>query len=333
MRKAMKLKKEYVILAVVIVGLSIYLLTRQTDRTLYRLPQLPPVAAKSITRIDINGPEGTISLNKTDDDWTIGERKYTADRAKVSRMLAAISDLSLTAMISESEDYVRYDLSDKNKISVKAWAGTTSERDFDIGKVGPSFRHTFVKLAGDPNVYQAQNNFRTAFEEDVEDLRDKSVLSFAASDIQEIRLTKGPETMTLARHEASLAETGEKEEGDTAKETSPPLKAKIVWQAKDGSTAASAKVDELLAAVSQLACEKYITDHVTADFKDPIYTLELEGQKVHRLSIFAKQTESDTSYPAVSSDSSYPFFLAEWKAKQLMPAFGDLLETREKDQK
>lgn len=331
----MKLKKEIVILVVVIVGLSIYLLTRQTDRTLYRLPQLPPVSAQSITRIDINGPEGMISLNRADDSWTIGEQKYPADRAKVSRMLDAISDLSLTAMMSESKDYVRYDLTDENKISVKAWAGTTPERELDIGKVGPSFRHTFVKLAGDANVYQARNNFRATFEQGVEDLRDKSVLSFAASDIQEIRLTKGTEAMTLVRHEAPLAETetGEKEEGDTAKETSPPLKAKMVWQANDGRTAASAKVDELLAAVSQLACEKYITDHVTADYKDPIYTLELEGQKAHRLSIFAKRNETDTSYPAVSSDSSYPFFLADWKAKQLMPAFEDLLETPKKDQK
>jgi hypothetical protein len=330
----MKLKKEIVILLVVIVGLSIYLLTRQTDRTLYRLPQLPPVSAKSITRIDINGPEGMISLNRADDSWTIGEQKYPADRAKVSRMLDAISDLSLTAMMSESKDYVRYDLTDKNKISVKAWAGTTPERELDIGKVGPSFRHTFVKLAGDANVYQARNNFRTTFEQGVEDLRDKSVLSFAASDIQEIRLTKGTEAMTLVRHEAPLAEkTREKEESDTAKEAPPPLKAIMVWQANDGRTAASAKVDELLAAVSQLACEKYITDHVTADYKDPIYTLELVGQKAHRLSIFAKQNETDTSYPAVSSDSSYPFFLADWKAKQLMPTFGDLLETPKKEQK
>ena len=329
----MQLKKAVVILAVVIVGLSIYLLTRHSDRTLYRLPQQPSVPVQSITRIDINGPEGMISLNRADDSWTIGEQKYPADRAKVSRMLDAISALSLTAMMSESKDYIRYDLTDKNKISVKAWAGTTPEREFEIGKVAPSFRHTFVKLAGDAKVYQARNNFRTTFEQGVEDLRDKVVLSFAASDIQEIRLTKGTETMTLARHEAPLAETGEKEEGDTAKETSPPLKAIMVWQANDGRAAASAKVDELLAAVSQLACEKFITDHVTADYKDPIYTLELKGQKAHRLSIFAKQSETDNSYPAVSSDSPYPFFLTEWKAKQLMPAFEDLLEPPNKDQK
>jgi len=330
----MKLKKEYVILAVVIVGLSIYLLTRQTDRTLYRLPQLPPISAKSITRIDINGPDGTIRLNRADDSWSIGEQKYPADRAKVSQMLDTIADLSLTAMMSESKDYVRYDLTDENKISVKAWAGKTLERDFDIGKIGPSFRHTFVKLAGDAKVYQARNNFRAAFEQGVDDLRDKVVLSFAASDIQEIRLTKGTEAMILARHETPLSkETNEKEENDPAQEAAPPLKAKMAWQTSDGRTAASAKVDELLAAVSQLVCEKYITDHATADYKDPIYTLELEGQKSHRLSIFAKQTETDNSYPAVSSDSSYPFFLSEWKAKQLMPTFGDLFEAPQQDPK
>lgn len=332
----MKLKKEVIVLAVVIVGLTIYLLTRRTDRTVYRLPQLPAVSAHSITRIDIVGPEGRIDLSKTDDGWTIGERKYPADRAKISRMLDAIAELSLTAMISESKDYARYDLTDANKIAVKAWAGATPERDFDIGKVGPSYQHTFVKLAGDEKVYQARNNFRTTFETGVEDLRDKSVLSFAAGDIQEIRLTSGKHAMTLVRQEVPPAgERGEMEKSDTgtqAQASSPP-KADTVWRTTDDRPADAAKVDELLAAASQLACEKYISDRLTADFKDPIYTLELEGQKGHRLSIFARSDEADTSYPAVSSDSPYAFFLAEWKANQLMPAFEELLEKNREDEK
>ena len=87
--------------------MSIYLFTRQTDRTLYRLPQLPPVSVQSITRIDIIATDGMTILNRADDSWTIGEQKYPADRAKISQMLDAISDLSLTAMMSESKDYVR----------------------------------------------------------------------------------------------------------------------------------------------------------------------------------------------------------------------------------
>jgi hypothetical protein len=323
----MKLKIEYIILAVVILGLSAYLLTRQTDRTLYQLPQLTPVAAKSISRIEINGPEGAIVLDRADDGWTIGERKYPADRAKISRMLETISGLSLTAMVSESGDYVRYDLTDEDKISVTAWAGATAERQFDIGKAGPSFRHTFVKLAGDERVYQAGNNFRNVFEQGVEDLRDKVVLSFAASDVREIRLTEGEEDLTLVRQETPV-ESGETQEGENAPTA---LEAKLVWRTSDGRNAVSAEVDELLAAVSQLTCEKFISDRTTADFKDPIYTLALEGQKRHRLAIFAKWNAADTSHPAVSSDSAYPFFLAEWTAKQLMPAFTDLLEDAEGD--
>ncbi|MFZ0611359.1 MAG: DUF4340 domain-containing protein [Desulfobacterales bacterium] len=331
----MKLKKEIIVLAVVILALSVYLFTRQTDRTLYDLPQLPPVPAKAVTRIDIAGPAGTLSLDRADDGWTIGEQKFPADRAKVSKMLDVISDLSLTSLASESGDDVRYDLTDDKKVAVKAWAGAKPEREFAIGKVGPSFRHTFVKLAGDAKVYQARDNFRNTFAQSVEDLRDKSVFSFAASDVQRIELTKARQTLILVRHEAPLDEkTGDgKQDADASGDAAAALKAKMVWQTSDGRTADPAKIDQLLAAVSQLEAEKYIPDQVTTDFKDPIYTLELDGQKPHRLEIFAKKNDTDSSYPAVSSDSSYPFLLADWKAKQLMPAFEDLVKPSKDNRK
>ncbi|MFZ0242194.1 MAG: DUF4340 domain-containing protein [Desulfobacterales bacterium] len=331
----MKLKKEIIVLAVIICALSLYLFTRQTDRTLYDLPQLPPVPAKSITRIDITGPAGTLNLNRADDTWTIGEQKFPADRAKVSRMLDTIADLSLTSLASESKDYGRYDLTDDKKIEVKAWAGTKAEREFDIGKVGPSFRHTFVKLVGNANVYQARDSFRDTFAQDMEDLRDTSVFSFAASDVQRIELTQAGQSLTLVRQEAPLDEkTGDgKQDAGASGDAAAPLKAKMVWQTSDGRSADPAKIDQVLAAVSQLAAEKYISDRVSTDFKDPIYTLELAGQKPHRLEIFAKKNDADSSYPAVSSDSPYPFLLADWKARQLMPAFEELVKPSQDDRK
>ena len=331
----MKLKKEIIILAVIILALSMYLFTRQTDRTLYDLPQLPPVPAQSITRIDIAGPDGTLSLNRADDAWTIGEQKFPADRAKVSQMLDVISDLSLTSLASESGDDIRYELSDDKKLAVTAWAGAKPEREFAVGKVGPSFRHTFVKLAGDAKIYQARDNFRDTFAQSVEDLRDKAVFSFAASDVQRIELTTGQQTLTLARQEAPLDEkTGDgKPQAGAPADTAAPLKARMVWQTSDGRSADPAKIDQLLAAMSQLAAEKYIANRVATDFKDPIYTLVLNGQKPHRLEIFTKKNDTDPSYPALSSDSPYPFLLADWKAKQLMPAFEELVQPSKDDRK
>ena len=46
----MKIKKEYIILAIIIIALSVYLVMRRSDRTLYELPEIPQVSQKEITR-------------------------------------------------------------------------------------------------------------------------------------------------------------------------------------------------------------------------------------------------------------------------------------------
>ncbi len=325
----MKVKKEFVILAALIVGLSAYLFTRQTDRTHYELPQLTPLSGNAITRIEIKGPDGTVELTKSDDTWSVGPKSLRGDRAKVSPMIDTISDLSLTALVSEAKDYPRYDLADDKKITVKAWAGSTVEREFDIGKSAPSFRHTFVRLAGDSNVYQANDNFRRKFEHSAEDLRDKVVLSFAASDAQEIKLSHGGESLLLVRKEVPLEESGETGQSEDKKDknaATEPLKGKMAWLTPDGRPADADKIDQLLATLSQLACDKYIPDRTKAEFSDPIYTLEVKGQKTYTLTIFTKQNDSDTSYPATSSEVTEAFDLTEANAKRLMPAFEDIVK-------
>ena len=47
----MKVKKEYIILALVIIALSVYLAMRTSDRTHYKLPDVPPVVAKEISKL------------------------------------------------------------------------------------------------------------------------------------------------------------------------------------------------------------------------------------------------------------------------------------------
>lgn len=325
----MKLKKEYIILVAVIVALSAYLLTRQTDRTHYELPQVASISGNAITRIEITGSDGTVNLTKADDTWSVGPKKYKADRAKISPMIDTLSDLSLTALVSEAKDYLRYDLADNNRILVKAWIGSTVEREFEIGKTAPSFRHTFVRLAGDPNVYQASDNFRSKFEYSAEDMRDKVVLSFAASDVSEIELSAGEESLSLVRKEVPLKESEETGQSDDQKgenSAAEPLKGKMSWLTAGGLPADSDKIDQLVATLSQLACDNFIPDKNKAEFSDPIYTLKVKGQKTVILEIFAKQNDSDTSYPATSSETAEAFDLTEANAKRLMPLFEDIVE-------
>ena len=163
----MKIKKEYLILLLVIVALSAYLFMRKEDRSLYELPVLPEVSKKEISKIEILKGNTGMVLNKKDEKWYIAPQNYPADGNLVDGMLAELETLTVTTLVSESGDYQRYDLGDDKKITVKAWDGEKLLRNFEVGKAASSFRHTFVKLAEDNRVYHARNNFRNTFDKTV----------------------------------------------------------------------------------------------------------------------------------------------------------------------
>ena len=317
----MKFKKEYIILLVVIIGLSVYLYSRRSDRTLYQLPELPEVSAKKISKIEIAGPEEKIVLNKADESWTIGSEAYPAADNKVRPMLESIEGLTLTALISESKNYVRYDLTEEQKISVKAWSGGTLHRTFDIGKTDSSLKHTFVMLVDDPKVYQARSNIRSKFDQSIEDIRDKSVMSFSADAIQEVQLLKGDQSVVLKREQAEAPESDVDQKAP---------KSEAVWKTPEGKQADGAKVNNLLSTLSNLDCDKYITGRTKDDFSNPQYVIKVKGDKSYELSLYIEQEKEEKNYSATSSENKYPFRLPEWRVKNLMPDFDELFGEKEK---
>ena len=320
----MKLKKEILILAAIIIGLVVYLVARKQDRALYELPKLPQVSGSEITRIEINGPRETLELKRVDRDWTVGDKNYPAANSKVQQMIETIEGLTLTELISTSGDIARYDLTEDKKIRIRAWTGDTLQRDFEIGKTAPSFRHTFVRIAGNANVYNARDNFRNKFDQEMADLRDKQVLSFPVSEIQQIELTAGADSLQLERKEKEL----EKSDQQQAKEAATaPVKAEMIWQTLQGIAADQARIDRLLTTLSQLNCDSYVADRSKADFSAPVYQIRINGSQEYTLAIFDKLSKDDDKTPSISSQNAYPFYLPEWQIKNLTPELKELLQT------
>jgi len=322
----MKLKKEYIILALIIAGLLVYLFMRKEDRTLYELPVVPGISKKDISKIEITKGNTSLVLNKKDNQWYIGSRQYPADKNKVDEMLDVFDDLKLTALVSESKNYIRYDLTDDKKINVRAWQADTLKRDFDVGKAASSFRHTFVKLAGDDRVFHARENFRNKFDRNEDNLREKTVLSFQIADINQIQISKDQQTLILIRTPIDEDETPQKT--DQAEDsTSPTIKTE--WQSADGKMADKSGLNRLLSTLTNLRCDKFIDDRNKDDFTAPLYTVQLKGAKDYHLSIFAKLKEDDPDYPAISSENEYPFLLSKVKADNILKDPDELLEKPE----
>jgi len=319
----MKLKKEYPILVAVVIALVLYLVLRNSNRIHYQLPDVPQVDGKQITKLEITRSGKLILLNKKDNNWFVGQDNYPADSNKVKSMLEIVEKLILTTLVSESKNYFRYDLSGDKKIVVKAWAGNRLDREFEIGKAAATYQHTNVKLSADPNVYQAQGEFRRRFDQGTDDLRDLSVLSFDQDDIREIRITEG-KTLVVVTQKDFKESAGEKTDPNTKPDQE--TKAEKIWETPNGKKVDMSKLKDLLSTLSRLKCEKFIPKKKKTEFKDSIYEIRLKGTKNYSLSLFVKEGKEDKIHPAVSSGNDYPFYLTDRQVDDLKTNLKKMLE-------
>jgi hypothetical protein len=300
---------------------------RSSDRTFYELPKIAGLEQNKITKIEISKGGDAIVLNKKDNKWYLEPHGYLADVKKVKDMLNVLGAFILTTLVSESKDYVRYELNDVKRITVKAWQQETLKRNFDIGKPASSFRHTFVRIDGDSRVFHARDAFRGKFDLTADKLRDKNVLSFKPADIREIQITKEKTSLELVRSQVPVTPQQEKSEN------APQVTAKFEWQTSDGTKGNGTILSQLLTTLSNLNSISYINDRSKETFSAPIYAVTLKGDQDYQLDIFAKLQKDAENYPAVSSASDYPFFLSDNQVQQIMKDPEEMLKKPESDEK
>ena len=306
----MKFKKEYIVLLIIILALVLYLVYRKQDRIQYQLPVLTKINTDKLTMIEIIKPDVSVILKKKGGDWLIGEEEYQSDISIIKNILDSIESPLITAMISDSKTFERYGLDEKNKIVVKAFSGDNLERIFELGNSTSSGRQTFIKLAQDYRVYHTGKNLRAQFDKEMDEFRDKTVLSFSVDEIREILIRKGDKSIDLKLVQVS-PENNDKDVTDS-KNT------KALWQTAEGVEPDQSFPDELFSTLPGLKCEEYIYNIKKDGLTDPICTITLKGLKNHTLSIFPKINDDDTQYPAVSSLSNDPFMLMGWRAEKII---------------
>ena len=308
------LKKEHIILGVVIAALLLYLVLRNPDRINYQLPDLPFIGVGTISRLEIAKAGQMIGLEKKGDQWLIQPQGFSADPDRVKAIMDIVTGLTLTALVSESGHYFPYGLDPENAIHIKAYDPQRLLREFSVGNDASTYSHTFVKLATDPRVFHAKKAFRSDFDQKTDGLRDKTVLRVDKAQIMAIEIaTAGARVLFTKNIKPVEAGAGAMQPQSQA---TPPA-GEESWLMADGKPGNGAELNGILDSASQLACEGFIEGKTKADFREPLYTVTLKGAKDFQLAIFPK-TEKEISYPAVSSENPYPFLLSAYKAEGVM---------------
>ncbi len=313
--------KEIAILFFIIAVLVYYIYSEKSEKTHYELPEIEEITKGDITKIQIRKDGSDISIIREGGTWMAGEKKYRADSAVVENMLQGISGISLTALASESKNYALYELDEKKRIEVEAYKDGSLLHKIIIGKPASSYRHTFVMLNDDHRVYHAGGNIRNDFDKTLSDLRDRTVMKIN-EEISQIILTSGTKEMTIVRAAAPVSvdvngkDAGEPDEGDAGPK----------WTTAGGQAVMEKEVDDLIKTLSDFKCDEFMEDETKDVLTSPLFTVTLQGMKTYAVSVFEKKEDR---YPAVSSESDYPFLISEGKAKKIMKDLDSLVANAE----
>jgi hypothetical protein len=309
----MKINKEWIILALIIFALILYLVLREQDRVHYTLPDIPEISQDEISRVEISKLEEGFVIEKRNNNWIISPQGYPADSFLVESMLESVKKPFITAMVSDSKNYTRYGLDEDKRITVRLFSEDVLKREIQLGATTDSGRYTFIKLPGDHRVYHARDNLRNEFKKDIDELRDKTVLSFTKQDIREMEITKDSNSLVLV-----LTEQVQTEE-DADDET------RTIWQTSEGKEVEESLPEDLLSSLFRLSCREYLYDTGKEDLKNPLYTIRLKGIKEYTLSMFSG-IDDDQACKATSSENDYVFILSDWQVDKIIEAADKILK-------
>ena len=298
----MKLRKEYITLFLIIAVLVLYIFLRKDSRIQYEIPEPAALAPDSISGIVIKGNNSEIILTKENDKWFLGQEKYAADAYKVKKMIDFLVKPVLTAVVSDSKDYLRYGLDDKTLVAVKALSGDNPQREVEIGYQTEVRNNTFIKLENDHRVYHAREDLRDIFSTDIDDIRDKTVLSFNPDKVNSFYLLKDEKEFAFKKKTLPL-----EEENKTSS---------VRWETAEGKIIDTSLINSLLDDLLKIKCSKYIYGTKESESNSPVYVIRVMDENEHVLTVFSK--EEDDDYRALSSDNPTPFSLYAWRIDNII---------------
>lgn len=175
------------------------LLARRNPVELVKLSAADAPDSISIVRAD----GSSVALAKSGDAWTIGDKKYPADPAKVGEIVSALSSIKILGTVSGSSDYERYGLGEGSRVAVTASKAGKTIRTIAAGKNSVTATQSYALVDGRKNVALVSGSLKEVFDRGVDSLRKLEIWSVPEAGIIRIDATSNGKNMTF-----SLAKAG-----------------------------------------------------------------------------------------------------------------------------
>jgi hypothetical protein len=202
-----------------------------------------------------NADTGTtqeITLEHTEDLWKIVTPKdYNADKTVIDSLLSNVKSSQIKEFIAEEAQNLKQYGLDQPNITLSLVVGEdNSRKTLLLGNPNKIIDGAYAKHESAENIFLVPTTLFEEFPRTLNELRDKTLLTFNSDDVQKIELVSADETVVL--EQVALEQTGEEEADKEWKIVQPGE-----FKADDS------KVRTLLSNARDIKVEQFVTDGPT----------------------------------------------------------------------
>ena len=256
-------------------------------------------------KLTIENASAVIELAKSDDGWTVGERRYKADTNTVDALVNAVKNIRVLDTVAQAgSDAVdeRYEIDKTNAIVVKAYKGNELVRTLTIGKTSSTGSQSYLTLDGKKDIYLVSGTLRDTFKKDVAALRSKSVYAVDTSDLTAVSESMGSTVLSIVKS------------GDPA-----------AWAAAGGAASVDAeKAASWAASLTRLNADSWLDDDFVLPPVSESVTVITAGGKAITVSVYKEGDGEEAKYYGTCSETPYKFSLSRYSAGKYLKTAADI---------
>ena len=256
-------------------------------------------------KLTIENAGTLIELVKSDDGWTIGEKRYKADTNTIDGLVNAVKNIRVLDTVAQAgSDAVdeRYEIDKANAIVVKAYKGNELVRTLTIGKTSSTGSQSYVTLDGKKDIYLVSGTLRDTFKKDVAALRSKVVYAVDTSDLTAVSESMGSTVLSIVKS------------GDPA-----------AWTATGGAANVDAeKAASWAASLATLNADSWLDDDFVLPAASESVTVITAGGKAITVSVYKEGDGDEAKYYGTCSETPYKFSLSRYSAGKYLKTAADI---------
>lgn len=198
--------RNTIILAVLVAlfGAYLFYVERPAIEREEQESKLLDVQVDQVTGVSVESSKGKVDLVKSGDAWKItAPRETGADPVTVDSLLDSLEDAKIVKSIEETpSDLAPFGL-DQPESTVVLKLADGGERKFAFGKKAPIGGSAYARRGDEQKILLVPDGVRMTSQKGLDDLRDRTVLTFADADVTEIKIQTGESEPIVLRKDGN----------------------------------------------------------------------------------------------------------------------------------